>query len=440
MADEKFRDEDLPMDQHLLPSIKDTTPFNYRKFFIIIGPSVIIIFIVTLALVLGLRAQYPVTRPSLVVIAFDGFRFDYLNKIATPNITQFIRDGFKLQHMRASFPTLTFPNFYTISTGLYPESHGIVNNAFYDPELNRTFKLGNSDTVDTVWWKGEPIWVTAVKQGLKVATLNWVGSEAVIGGYRPTYWNVYNSSINYESRIDSILSWLDLDDDLRPHLIMVYFESPDSQGHQYGPNSNAVQNAILSCDSLIGRLDNGLRQRNLISKANVIILADHGMTSVSNATAQYLEDYIDLNIVNTVTRSPVLGFYPMNNDTLLEDTYQKLKNMSNCSVYKKSQILPKYHYNNSIRIPDLIAVMELGWTATTRTAGVTLKGNHGYDNDESDMFPFFAARGPKFINATDEMLPFDNIQVYSIMSAILGITPAPNNGSVNAINYVLVNT
>jgi len=114
--------------------------------------------------------------------------------------------------------------------------------------------------------------------------------------------------------------------------------------------------------------------------------------------------------------------------------------MSNCNIYKKSQILAKYHYNNSIRIPDLIGVMELGWTATTRIDGVSYKGNHGYDNDESDMFPFFAARGPKFINATDEIAPFDNIQVYSIMSAILGLKPAANNGSIDAINYVLINT
>lgn len=220
-------------------------------------------------------------RPTVIVVSMDGFRADYFNKVKTPEFEKFISSSTQASHLKPVFPSVTFVNHYSIVTGLLPEHHGIVNNSMWDPVTKREFEIGNTQEVDrSEWWEGEPIWVTAEKQKVKTATMFWVGSSAEIAGYRPTYWLPYNQSLTKEKRVEQVLKWLDLPQDQRPQLITLYFEDADSAGHQYGPDSPKINEAIRRLDKAIGQLMEGLKARDLEKDTYVILLSDHGMARV----------------------------------------------------------------------------------------------------------------------------------------------------------------
>jgi predicted AlkP superfamily pyrophosphatase or phosphodiesterase len=205
-------------------------------------------------------------KPTVILISFDGFRWNYFDKVSTPNLNRLSETGVKAKRLIPSFPTKTFPNHYTIVTGLFPENHGIIANKMYDPKLNATFSLGDRKSVeDSRWWGGEPIWVTAEKQGQTSAILFWPGSETEIKGIRPTYWQKYDQSLAYDKRVQQALDWLDLPVAQRPTLIALYFDAPDTQGHSYGPDSPEVKNAIRKVDTTIGILLQGLKQRGILN-------------------------------------------------------------------------------------------------------------------------------------------------------------------------------
>ena len=278
------------------------------------------------------------------------------------------------------------------------------------------------------WWGGEPIWVTATKQGAPAAAMFWVGSDAAVGGVRPAHWHSYDHAIPFTARIDTLLTWLDLPAAERPRLLMGYFEEPDMQGHHHGPDAVETKEAVLRVDSALARLVAGLKARHRYDSVDLVIVADHGMALISRANVVYLDDVVDSASVDVVTLSPNLSISARDgdNDALLA----KLKQLPHVTAWKKSEIPARLHYGTNPRITPIVAVADPGWMIVWRHARPdSYLGEHGYDNADTDMRALFLARGPDFKpGATIDDFP--NVDVYDLLARLLGITPAPNDGTI----------
>ncbi|KAJ3065621.1 hypothetical protein HK102_007851 [Quaeritorhiza haematococci] len=383
-------------------------------------------------------------EPTLVLISLDGFRADYFDRGFTPTLKQFALDGVRAEYMQPVFPvstmllshvlkiltcdintnhrakmkSITFPNHYTIVTGLYPESHGIVGNKFIDPVDNSTFVYTDPDISKlSKWWLGEPIWVTAIKQNKTANTCMWPGSTATIEGIKPNISVPYDPNISLEDRVDHILSWLDLPASTRPHFMTLYIPDVDSAGHAAGPDSGTVNTALTKVDKALKRFLDGLEARNLSHVVNVIILSDHGMAAVSEERMIYVDDFVDMESVEIVDNTPVVGLHPKD-PAQTKPIYEALRNASESvghfRVYMRDEsVPPAYHFSNSSRISPIIAVTDVGWIFDVRNhkdvghlgfGGWRPAGVHGYNNSVEEMRALFAARGPAFRSAKAMML------------------------------------
>jgi len=383
--------------------------------------------------------------PTIILISLDGFRADYFDKAPTPHLNRLAREGVKAKWLTPIFPSMTFPNHYSIVTGLYAEHHGIVNNSMYDPEFKAGFSLGNrAQVTNGRWWGGEPLWVTAQKQGQKAATFYWPGSEAEIAGTRPSYWKEYNGKITNAARVDSVLGWLDLPKASRPTFITLYMSEVDHQGHEHGPDSPQVREAIAEADSAVGHLIAGLERRKIYDRVNVMVVSDHGMAPTSLQRINYLDDFVDMNDVDRVDWGVVTGVWPKPGRE--EAVYGSLQaeHHPHMQVYRKSEIPERYRYRDHRRIAPILCVADDTWYITSRGYIEKNKdnfnqGNHGYDNQTPTMRAIFIAHGPAFKRGyTAE--PFGNVHLYNLMAGILGLTPAPNDGSLDSVRTVLKET
>ncbi len=376
----------------------------------------------------------------LILISFDGFRWDYMDKTDTPNLDRLAQNGVKADALIPSFPSKTFPNHYTIVTGLYPENHGIVSNTLYDPEFDATFSLGNREEVQNGrWWGGEPIWITAEKQGLKTLCNFWPGSEADINGVRPTYWTEYDGNVQNEDRVEIVLQYLDKPTEVRPSFYTIYFSDPDDYGHLGGPDSTSINIAIQECDARIGQLIQGLEARNLFDKVNIIVVSDHGMAQLSQDRVLFLDDYLDPSNLNTLNWYPVLDIWCKESEV---DSIFNLINGKhpNLAVYKKQDVPESLHYSNNRRIAPIIGVLDNGWSLTSHDYHKSHQshysgGTHGYDPTNSEMHAFFLAHGPAFKNGKT-ITAFENIQIYNIMARVLELDPAENGGDISIVSGI----
>jgi predicted AlkP superfamily pyrophosphatase or phosphodiesterase len=383
------------------------------------------------------RNQYA----PLILISIDGFRADYLNRGFTPTLSALAGDGVRAKALRSVFPTLTFPNHYTLVTGLYPDHHGIINNTMHDATLGN-FSISNREAGrDGRWWDGgEPIWVTADKQGLRTATMFWPGSEAQIHRYRPDYYKPFDGKLTADQRVDQVLDWLALPADQRPQFVTLYFDQVDHQGHDYGPDAPQVNDALRSTDAAIGRLVEQLKSRNLYQSTNLIIVSDHGMTAVDAGRLVVLDKLIDLNSVDLITADTVAGLNPKpGHETEIERALVAPHEHMQC--WRKADIPKRLHYGTSARVPALICLPDDGWMIETqavldRPNRHTLRGDHGYDNADPNMAALFIAHGPAFKRAL--IVPeFDNVNVYPLMTHILGIKGAVNDGDFRVTKEML---
>ena len=380
-------------------------------------------------------------KSTIILVSVDAFRWDYPEKTNTPNLDFFISSGVRAKALIPCFPTKTFPNHYSIVTGLYPENHGIIANNMNDPELQEKFSLGNRGAVsDGRWGGGEPIWVTAEKQGLMSAPYFWPGSEAEIKGVRPTYWHEYDGGVPNEARVEQVLNWLDVPVDKRPSFMTVYFSLLDDAGHDSGPDSQEVVEALEEIDSLVGQLKVGLEDRQLLEDVNVIIVSDHGMAEIRRDQVVILDDYIDLSKVEVIDWSPILGLNPKPGNE--RDIYRSLKGKHpNLKVYRKAEIPERLHYRKHPRIPQILAIADDGWSITSRSYFEERPyrfegGAHGFDNQLASMGGIFIARGPAFRSGLT-VDSFQNIHVYNLMARILNLEPAPNDGELDSVRIVL---
>ena len=386
-------------------------------------------------------------RPTVILISLDGFRSDYLDKYEPPNIKLLAQNGVRAKWMIPSFPSKTFPNHYTIVTGLYPQDNGIVENNVFDKSFNATLTMSNREEVkNSRWWLGEPIWITAEKQGQKTAPYFWPGSEAEIAGVRPTYWQTYDGKVPNDVRVDTLLHWLDLPAAERPTFLTLYFSDVDNAGHDYSPDSPETRNAVLKVDAEIGRLMNGLKERGVGSGVNIIIVSDHGMTTQDPKNTIILDEIFDPGLAEKVFwTAELVSIFPNagKEDLIYKTLTDKLPPQA--KVYRKAEMPARFHYSNSSRIAPLLVVPQEGWTLTTRArfdeqkakGREGLRGGHGYDNETPSMRAIFVANGPAFKRGA-VIEPFENIQLYNVMSTILGLKPVPNDGDDSLTRAALV--
>jgi predicted AlkP superfamily pyrophosphatase or phosphodiesterase len=337
-------------------------------------------------------------------------------------------------------PTKTYPNHYTMVTGLYPESHGIVANVMYDPVLSDTFQLSDRGSVaDGRWYGGEPIWVTAQKDGHKTGSIFWPGTEAVIGGHRPTYWQPYDHSLPPEEIIRQALVLLDLPQDRRPTFLSLYFHLVDDAG-TLGPDSSVVDTSLALLDRSLGLLMDGLTERGLQATTNIILTADHGMTAVDTSRLIFLDDYVDVTQSRVIDWAPVVGLRPT--EEMQETIYGSLKGAHpHLQIYRREEVPEKYHYSRHYRIPPIIGFADPGWQVTTHAAYQANPnryqgGAHGFDPEFPDMQAVFIAKGPAFKIGVSTP-SFSNLHLYELLAHLLGVTPAPNEGDLDAIRFLL---
>ena len=381
-------------------------------------------------------------RSSVVLVSLDGFRYDYLDRYACPNLRRMIAAGVRAPLVPV-FPTKTFPNHYSIVTGLFPEHHGVVENTMYDPVFDTVFRITDTAAVaDARWWSGEPLWVAAQRQGQTAAAMFWPGTEAAIDGVRPTYWVHYDSRVPDSTRVRQVLDWLTLPEAVRPSFVTLYFSQPDHAGHDSGPDSPDVRAAVLQVDSAVGRLMDGIAARGLAGTVNVIVVSDHGMSKTSPDSVVVLEDYIAPADLGRVTGgSPVAGFWPRPGivDSVVRALHGRIPHLS---VWKREEIPERFHYRDHRRIPPMLALADIGWSFALRHRDLAEHperfrgGAHGYDDTTAAMRAIFIAQGPAFRSGF-QAPPFRNVHVYDLIAGILGLVPAPNDGSKDSTMSLL---
>jgi predicted AlkP superfamily pyrophosphatase or phosphodiesterase len=383
-------------------------------------------------------APMPAGNQAVVLISLDAFRWDYLSRPNAVNLRRLAATGVHAERMVPSFPSLTFPNHYTIATGLYPEHHGIVANNILDAALG---KFGMSDTNavrNVAWWGGEPIWITAEKQGRRAGAFFWPGSEVAHDGVWASRWMKFDDKFPNAARIDSVLKWLTLPNGQALSLVTLYYSDVDHAGHEAGPATPAVDSAIARVDSQVGRLIDGLAASGLSNRVNIIVVSDHGMTAISPDRAIFLDDYITATDVDIAELGAMATLSPRPGKG--DEVYRKLKGASpHFATYRKGEVPVRFHYDTNARIAPLILTAEEGWMFTTHDRFAKRKpmgGAHGFDNQLSSMGASFIAAGPAFrVGYTSA--PFQNIHVYDLLCHILGLTPAKNDGSLDSTRVLL---
>ncbi len=375
----------------------------------------------------------------VIMLSLDGCRWDYPQIAEMPHLESIARKGVKLESLQPVFPTKTFPNHYSMATGLYPDNHGIVQNSFYDPDMDSYYKLGDRAAVENgEFYGGEPIWVTAQKQGLKAASYFWVGSEAPVQGTYSERWKLYDHDFPYESRIDSVISWLKLPKKQRPRLITWYMDEPDGTGQTYSPDSPELKEKLEYLDGLIGDFLNKISQLPIADQVNVIITSDHGMTRTSGDKVIYFDDHIESTWLDTA-----LGWNPvwmLDPKPGMEDSvYSRFSAVPHLQVWKKDSIPAQLNYGANKRVMDIVVTADKGWSIGWRKNEVPsgyVGGAHGYDPKYKDMHAIFYAQGPAFkhgyVHPTVE-----NVNIYPLLAKILNLKPAETDGKLENVSRML---
>lgn len=375
-----------------------------------------------------------------VIISLDGTRWDYPQLYHMPFMDSLASVGVSAR-MEPSFPSSTFPNHYTMATGLVPDHHGLVHNSFWDPELKRGYAIKDDEArFDPRFYLGEPIWVTAQQQGLKTASIYWVGSDIPIKGTYPTYYRNWNKQPhwNFEKRAKEIVRLMSLPEEERPRLVMGYFDEPDHQGHTYGPEAPETGAAAERMDKLVHDLYLKLKALPYGDKINFIVTSDHGMVALD---PDRFVPWVD--VIPSGWTERISGTTPTNiwvKDRYLDKLYDRLSQVEHIRVWKHGEVPEYLCYGTSHREGDLIVCPDLGWQfANAPYTG----GAHGFDCKETEMMVPFRAVGPDFKVGYEapftegEQSAFRNIDLYPLLCKLLGIKPAPVDGKLERIEKIL---
>ena len=368
-------------------------------------------------------------RPYVILVSIDGFRYDYAEEFNATNILAMKMSGSWAESMIPSFPSKTFPNHYSLVTGMYPGNHGIVSNKFYSKSKDDYYAIGDSNVLDGTWYGGTPLWTLAEQNKMKAASLFWVGSEAKIDGFRPTIFKNYDGSIPNSKRVDEVISWLDLPLEDRPQFITLYFSDVDSKGHKFGPRSTEVENAVLAIDEQIGRLREGIKNSPL--NITLIVTSDHGMSAINEGL--FLD--VDWRGSRTIfSSSNVMVF--QNDSSALSQIKRDLADYENINVYEKKDFPKVWNFENEDRSGDLIVTIDPPRIFSKRES--VSGGTHGYDPyAHTEMHTIFYLEGPR-IKPGYKINSFENVHVYPLIATMLEL-PIPENvdGNLDILEEVL---
>ncbi|KAM4691867.1 ectonucleotide pyrophosphatase/phosphodiesterase family member 7 [Rhinophrynus dorsalis] len=381
----------------------------------------------------------------LLLISFDGFRWDYDQDVDTPNLDSMARDGVKAKYMTPAFITITSPCHFTLLTGKYIENHGVIHNMYFN--ITSGEKLAYHGTQGkSMWWDNGslPIWITAQRQGLKTGSIFFPGGNATYRGENVNMKKVekrshkWGNETEWRENIDTVMNWF-LEQDL--DFVALYFGEPDSTGHKYGPDSQERKDMVSQVDRTVGYIRNSLKKYGLESKVNIIITADHGMKTVQKGP----EEIVLRNLTNfsfsdiqfhLVDYGPTGLLVPKEGS--LEKVYQALKNAHpKLNVFKKEDIPARLHYSNNSRITPLVLYGEPGYVIHGFAKLQFNTGEHGFDNLDMDMQTIFRAVGPSFKQGL-VVEPFESVHVYALMCELLGIKPEPHDGSLEVTRNMLL--
>ncbi|MEQ8583185.1 MAG: ectonucleotide pyrophosphatase/phosphodiesterase [Marinoscillum sp.] len=378
------------------------------------------------------NSDWALQQAYVVLVGIDGFRFDYAKKYGAEHIQKLGDSGVKSERLLPSFPSKTFPNHYTIVTGLLPGNHGLVGNSFYSRSRQAWYHVWDREAVrDASWYAGVPLWVLAEKQGMLSASFFWVGAESPVRGVKPTYNYAYDGSMPNEYRLRQVLDWLRLPEARRPHMMAVYFSLVDDVGHKYGPDHPKTGEAVLKVDSLIGDFMDSLNQLNL--PVHVVLVSDHGMSAISHGIV--LPEVVDLDDAQVSYSFPPMIYQPDSTKRL--KLYDQLLQVPNMNVYTRKNIPEYLSFKNNDRIGDFILVTDAPTIILEKPMPVT-GGTHGFNPyTDENMGAIFYATGPKLKSGL-EMPPVENIHIYPFIAQLLGLTISePIDGNLNALEILL---
>jgi predicted AlkP superfamily pyrophosphatase or phosphodiesterase len=393
-------------------------------------------FVILIALFGAFTAHAQTPAPVTILISIDGFRPDYLDRGITPRLAE-LRETGVFASMRPSFPTKTFPNHYTIVTGLRPDHHGITGNSMIDPARpGQMFSLGNSSqSLDPFWWdQAEPIWVTAENAEIRTGTMFWPGSEVAIRGVRPQDWQRFDQNISNVQRVNAVLDWQRRPDDIRPRFVTLYFDTVDMAGHIHGIEAPETDAAITEVDTRIGELVDGLAAMG--RGANIVIISDHGMATIDATRVVQLDELIDPSFYTLVESGPYAAIEPAagTDDHVFETFLQPHENMS-CS--RREELPAHLEFGANPRVTAIICRADAGWVIISGEPRYPIAGaTHGWDNFDPDMRATFLANGPAFTGASAPDV-IDNVDVYPLLARLIGIAPLPHDGDPTIADALL---
>ncbi|MDR2968092.1 MAG: ectonucleotide pyrophosphatase/phosphodiesterase [Tannerellaceae bacterium] len=371
----------------------------------------------------------------VVVLSMDGFRSDYPEMANTPTLDSLAKVGVRA-NFRPSFPSVTFSNHYAMATGLHPDHHGLVNNFFYAEDLDKIYTIGNRNAVENPdFYGGEPIWNTAQKQGVKAASFYWVGSETPVNGLQPSIWKEFDGSVPHKNRADSVLSWLRLPEDVRPHLVMWYIEEPDAIGHRATPDSIATMQVVEELDRLLGYFFAEARKLDIFDSIDFVVLSDHGMATYYPENYVNLNDYLPRDSFDFVFDGVPTLLYTK--ESYRETAYDILQNVPHIKAYKKEEVPERFIYGKHPRVGNIVVIPDVGTYVQFRPESSPRRAaTHGYDNYAPEMEAIFYAAGPSFKKgARVQTIP--NVNLYLLICNLLNLEPAPNDGKQEEVNLLL---
>ena len=379
---------------------------------------------------------------TTIMISFDGFRWDFPDRKISPNLQYLIDKGVRASSLQPCFPSKTFPNHYSIISGMYPENHGLITNSIPDDFKGKKYTLSNRKEVQNgKWYQGEAFWETAERQGVICASYFWPGSEVTIKYRRPTYFHKYEHKRDYTKRVNDVLDWIDLPEEKRPEFITLYFDATDSYGHKFGPDSKENNEAIKNLDKMLGKLLNGLKERKILEQTNIIVLSDHGMTNIYDDKIINIDELLDGYNFKKNNSGPFMLLDSKEDKN--EELYKVLKEKAvNFKVYKKETVPAHFHFNKHPFIYPVVLIADLGYSimdtkSIKKWKGRYSKGNHGYDNNEMDMHGIFIASGPDF-KESYKCGMIKNIDIYPLLCKIFKIYPRLNiDGKLEDISFIL---
>ena len=363
-------------------------------------------------------------KKTTIVISCDGFRWDYSEMYDTPFLDLMARQGVKGE-LVPSFPSKTFPNHYTLATGLRPEHHGIIANSFLNRATGARFSLSNPKTkYDARFYHGEPLWLTAQRQGLHTAVFYWPGSDVAVGGHYPDIWHSYDEKphLTFTQRVDGIMQQLTAKKS--PDLIMAYFEEPDASGHSYGPQAKQTRAAVENIDSLLGSLWTRIGKAGLQDQVNLVVVSDHGMAWFTPSRQITVGRYLHKDWYQSIEGNLPANIYAAQR-WQQDSIVAALSHVAHLHVWRKADIPQWLHYQSDPNIGDVLVLPDEGFLFTDETCHDG--GVHGFDPAYSDMHALFRAMGPD-VRVGENIGAFSNTAVYALVCRLLGISPAPNDG------------